>query len=133
MWIASARYSLVLVFSSIMGPWLFLPNPGKSNTHVDCGLIYVEPPNCHILGMEVEHVLCLQLLAVNRQEQVHILQSRNDLSMVVKQHSLLMSELWFPYKSIIRFCSGSFNSFCKFCRVLFHLSMKVTYGFSHHC
>ena len=37
--------------------------PGKNNTHVGCGLIYVERPNCHNLGMEVEHVLCLQLLA----------------------------------------------------------------------
>ena len=29
MWIASARYSLVLVFSSVMGPWLSFPNPSE--------------------------------------------------------------------------------------------------------
>ena len=41
----------------------FFQIPGKSNTHVGCDLIYVEWPNCHNLGMEVEHVLCPQLLA----------------------------------------------------------------------
>ena len=53
----------MLLFSSVMGPWLSFPNPSESNTRVDCGLIYVERPNCHNLGMEVEHVLCPQLLA----------------------------------------------------------------------
>ena len=32
---------------------------------------------------------------------------------------ILMSELWFPYKSIVCFCSSLFNSLCKFCHILF--------------
>ena len=63
MWIASARYSLVLVFNYAWVHDCLFQIPVKSNTRDDYGLIYVEQPNCHILGMEVEYVLCLPLSA----------------------------------------------------------------------
>ena len=53
MWIASARYTLVFEFSSVMGPWLSLPNPWRRNTRGDFCWTCVEQPSCHSPGTEV--------------------------------------------------------------------------------
>ena len=109
MWIASARYALVLVFIRSWVHGCLFRICVRRNTRDDFCLTCVEQPSCHSPGMEVAHGLYPPIFgkSMGRNKSIFF-KSRNDLSMMVEQHSVLMSELWFPYESIASVCSSSF-------------------------
>ena len=62
-----------------------------SSTHVGSDLFNVGQPSFHNAGTEVEHVLCPQPLASLLRGISPYSSTRDDLAMMVKKHSVLMS------------------------------------------
>ena len=113
MWIASARYALVFEFSSVMGPWLSLPKSVRGEIHV---VVFcwtcVEQPSLSQSGNGGGTWAISSILgkSIDRNKSIFF-NPEMTCPWWLKQHSVLMSELWFPYESIVSICSSSFHSF----------------------